>query len=1631
MLYDGCGDLGTLAENLPIPPAPVAPKGQKVAPEIIVAHTAWIKGSKEIAGLMVMTMEPEELLQTTRDFHSCNQEEGQSVISLGKTINELYAMLKLHEQTLPKNNASSLHAIRSGNGMNKLAYAPKPKISPPPKREDPTKDSICHECGETGHWKRNRPYGLEIVLNSCHYDLSITRGVNYVSRLYEDGFINRFVNNTIQDSRNNMVYFSTIPRDGIFKINLSNSYANDSSMYAISNKRATLDLDSALLWHCRLGHISKKRIEELQHDGLLNSTDLRAFEKYVSCMSGKMARKPYTHQVKRAKDLLGLIHTDVCGPFKIMSRQGESYFITFSDDFSRYGYVYLLKHKHEVFKTFKVFQKEVENQLGKTIKFLCSNRGGEYMSQEFFDHQKDYGIIAHRTAPYMPQHNDAAFDGKEHDVDAKKPESEVNISPSSKFEDCPDNNSNEVNAVGSIVPSVGQNYLNSTNTFSAAGPSNTVVSPTYGKSSFIDASQLPDDLDMPELEDITYSDDEDVVGAEADFNNFGGHTQEEGINYEEVFAPVARIEAIRFFLAYASFMGFMVYQMDVKSAFLYGTIKEEVYVCQPPGFEDPDHPDKVYKVVKALYGLHQAPRAWIFRYLKGKPHVSLWYLKDSLLDLVAYSDSDYAGASLDKNSTTRGCQFLGCRLISWQCKKQTVVATSSTEAKYVAASSCCAQMLWIQNQLMDYGYIKYALTVNPNIYVSCIKQFWNNVVVKQNNDVTRLQALVDKKKVVVTEAAIREVLRLDDAEGVEKRFFLVRNVDSTSKFYMYPRFLQLLIKKQVGDLSTHTTKYTSPALTQKVFANMRRVGKGFSGVETPLFEGMIVEQVIEEGGAKEEHVEDVTTAQGDYAQEPSIPSPTPPTPPPQPPQDLPSTSQRIDTSEDTVMDDASNQGRIIDKLDKDDGRQAESQAEIYKIDMDHALKVLSMQEDKPAELHDVVDVVTTAKLITKVVTAASETVTAASTIISAAEPQVPAATITTVPVRVATASTRRRKGVVIRDPEEESTTIIPADTKSKDKGKGIMIEEPKPLKKKQQVEMDEEYARKLHARLNKDIDWDVAIDHVKHKAKEDLTNVAGFRLDYFKGMSYDDICPIFEAKFNSNVDFLLKTKEQMEEEESRALQSINEIPVQKSAKRRNLSEEVEDLKRYLEIVADEDDDVYTEATSFARKVPVVNYEIIEINNKPHFKIIRSDGTHQFLVKERFSTAKPKNFFDDFLLATLGTMFEKPDGQAQVWKNQRTIYGQAKVKSWKLLESCGVHIITFTTTQLILLVERRYPLLRFTLDQMVNSVRLQVEEESKVFLELLSFGVEAAMDLKEKHYVFNAAGEELSAANQKLMMLDNAAEARLMLLSHINAAKEEDKQIEEEKMAKTRYWKIPGCYDDDEDDYTIAITHKEPDNSLSMGDKHLNTIPATKSDEFIKSSVENLVPNPSESEGEYECDVPTCEVFTTLSNILFDAAYDFYSSDDQSFSDEDILKKIYSNPLFDEEIISIKINPHHFNAESDLIESLLNHDSSIIFSSSKIDSLFDEFVGELTLLKSISPGINKSDCDPEEETRFIKRLFGSLMEEIDLSFTPDDPMPSGIEEDDYDSKTDTLILEELLSNNSLSLPKNESFHFDIP
>nr|GFA17587.1 putative ribonuclease H-like domain-containing protein [Tanacetum cinerariifolium] len=352
-----------------------------------------------------------------------------------------------------------------------------------------------------------------------------------------------------------------------------------------------------------------------------------------------------------------------------------------------------------------------------------------------------------------------------------------------EFEECINNSSNRVIVVGSLVFAAGLNFTNITNDFSAAGPSNTAASPPVENSSLQNKVWILVDLPYEKRAIGTKwvyrnkKDERGIVVRNKARLVAQGHTQEEGIDHEEVFAPVARIEAIRLFLAYGSFMGFLVYQMDVKSAFLYGTIEEEVYVCQPPGFEDLEYPDKVYKVVKAHYGLHQAPRAWyetLATYLlengfqRGTIDQTLFIKKQQkdILFVKIYVDDIIFGATnkaicqsfeklmkdkfqmssmgeltffpgLQVKQKTNGIfisqdkyvaeilrkfrLFEGnsastpidvekpllkdlngedvdvhtYRLISWQCKKQTVVATSSTKAEYVGAASGCAQVLWI------------------------------------------------------------------------------------------------------------------------------------------------------------------------------------------------------------------------------------------------------------------------------------------------------------------------------------------------------------------------------------------------------------------------------------------------------------------------------------------------------------------------------------------------------------------------------------------------------------------------------------------------------------------------------------------------------------------------------------------------------------------------------------------------------------------------------------------------------------------------------------------------------------------------------------------------------------------------
>ncbi|GJY75133.1 retrotransposon protein, putative, ty1-copia subclass [Tanacetum coccineum] len=358
--------------------------------------------------------------------------------NMGKTIGELHAMLIEYKKGKGKTN---------GKRKDKQVYIPKPKNPKPTAKEHLAKDDTCHHCKEVGHWKRNCPVYLAELLKKkkqvgtasssgiftielfsfpnkswvydtgCGTHICITKQGLRGARKLEQRALYLYMGNVVRAQVEAIGSFDLVLPNGLV-ICLDNChYAPTITRGMVSvhrlvengfvqrshTKRAKHNLDSTYLWHCHLAHISKKHMEKLQQDGFLKSTDDESFDQCVSCLSGKITRKSFPHRPKRATDLLGKIHTDVCGPLRHVSRQGASYFITFTDDYSHYGYVYLLKHKHEVFETFKVFKNEVENQLGKTIKALRSDQGGEYISQEFKDYLKACGIVQQFTPLYTPQ----------------------------------------------------------------------------------------------------------------------------------------------------------------------------------------------------------------------------------------------------------------------------------------------------------------------------------------------------------------------------------------------------------------------------------------------------------------------------------------------------------------------------------------------------------------------------------------------------------------------------------------------------------------------------------------------------------------------------------------------------------------------------------------------------------------------------------------------------------------------------------------------------------------------------------------------------------------------------------------------------------------------------------------------------------------------------------------------------------------------------------------------------------------------------------------------------------------------------------------------------------------------------
>nr|GEU46132.1 hypothetical protein [Tanacetum cinerariifolium] len=587
-----------------------------------------------------------------------------------KTIGEQHVMLIEYEKGLPKKTETTqVMALRGG----KIQKTNKKSLKA---KDHPAKDDTCHHCKEVGHWKSNCPvYLFEFLKKKKQVETA-----------------------SFSVSKNDVLYFNAIPRDGIYEIDMHNLVPN----------------------------VNKKRIEKLQQEGLLKSTDDVSFDQCVSCLSRKMTRKSFPHHTERATDLLGIIHTDVCGPLRHVSRQGASYFITFTDDYSRVGYVNLLKHKHEFFKTFKVFKNEVKNQLGKTIKALRSDRGGEYISQEFKDFVKACGIVQQLTPPYTPQHNDAV----RHSLgDLNEPTSykAIMLDPeSNKWLDTMNAKLQSMiyNKVWVLVDllsnckTVGSKWI-------------------FKKKTNMDG--------------ILHTYKARLVA--------NGYTQLYEVDYEETFSPVDDIRAIMILISLAAFYDYEIWKMDVKTAFLNGYLDEDIYMVQPKGFFDPKHFKKVCKLQRSIYGLKQASRSWNKRF--GEE-----IKKDRSKRLIILSQSAYMDKILKRyriDNSTRGHIPMQERLdlnktqgsstpkkvksmqnvpyasvvgyiigdiknetgyvfvlnggaVDWKSSKQSNTAMSATEAEYIAASKAAMEAIWIKKFISGLGIVP---TINEPIKMFC------------------------------------------------------------------------------------------------------------------------------------------------------------------------------------------------------------------------------------------------------------------------------------------------------------------------------------------------------------------------------------------------------------------------------------------------------------------------------------------------------------------------------------------------------------------------------------------------------------------------------------------------------------------------------------------------------------------------------------------------------------------------------------------------------------------------------------------------------------------------------------------------------------------------------------------------
>nr|GEV02148.1 putative ribonuclease H-like domain-containing protein [Tanacetum cinerariifolium] len=591
------------------------------------------------------------------------------------------------------------------------------------------------------------------------------------------------------------------------------------------------------------------------------------------------------------------------------------------------------------------------------------------------------------------------------------------------------------------------------------------------------------------------------------------HTQEEGIDYDEVFAPVARIEAIRLFLAYASFKDFVIYQMDVKSAFLYGKIKEEVYVCQPPGFEDPDFPDKFYKgqIDKTLFikrhkydillvqvyvddiifgSTKKELRTEFEKLMHDKFQKSYMGEISFFLGLQVQQKSDGIFISQDKYvaDILKKFDFSIMKTASTLMEpNKALIKDAEAEdvdvylyrsmigsLMYLAASrpeitfvvSDCARFqvtpktshLHVVKRIFRYlkGQHKLGLWYPRDSPLDFEAYFDSDYARSSLDRKSIIGALVDGKKVIMNEASIRRDLRLDDAEG-------------TACLPNAAIFEELA---RMGDMSHHKGIFVNPSLTKKVFANMKRVGTGFSGVITPLFETMMRKHKSRRKQRKETKV-----PQTEPQAEEHIPTPSH--------DPLPSGEDILQLNE--LMD-------ICTKL-SDSGRINDQDLfGVHDLDGDEVFVTTSENVEQDATVAENVE----------------------------AKPKV--------------------QGVKIQEPSKFRTTSPPQPPHTKDKGKGIMVEPEKPLEKKDQIALDEEVARKLEDKMKAEMDEEERIVREKNEANRAMIE------------EWDDVQAIIDADRQFAEQIQAHKREQLSiEERSKLLSELIESLLPKELKRSRTS----------------------------------------------------------------------------------------------------------------------------------------------------------------------------------------------------------------------------------------------------------------------------------------------------------------------------------------------------------------------------------------------------------------------------------------------------------------------------------------------